>query len=348
MGDARKKAGDIKDGALIGLDPAGEKKVKASGGPRKPKGKPVTITDAVELWMERHVNENNKRPEARRDLFDKYVLPYWADLNVSDLTRQHGIDLVEVLEGKHGTTTANRSVQAAKAMINWMLRKGQTTLEYNPLLLIEADGKEVPRDRVLTDDEVRKIFKDLHGRDTIYSDILQILFYTGQRRGEVAGMTKQEIDLDAKVWSLPKERTKNSKPHQVHLSAPVLEIIEKRMASTDSDILFSASGTEPFQAWGRSKERLDDRCKVTGWTIHDIRRTVVTDMGEKLSGKPFAQPHIVEATINHISGAAKAGVAGVYNRAVYKDERIKLLNAWAAYLDNVILAADDTVVSLTA
>ena len=237
----------------MGLTQLARKKVKASGGPRKPKGKPVTITDAFELWMERHVNENNKRPEARRDLFDKYVLPYWADLNVSDLTRQHGIDLVEVLEGKHGTTTANRSVQAAKAMINWMLRKGQTTLEYNPLLLIEADGKEVPRDRVLTDDEVRKYSKTSTAATPSIPTSSRYFFYTGQRRGEVAGMTKQEIDLDAKVWSLPKERTKNSKPHQVHLSAPVLEIIEKRMASTDSDILFSASGTEPFQAWGRSK-----------------------------------------------------------------------------------------------
>ena len=114
------------------------------------------------------------------------------------------------------------------------------------------------------------------------------------------------------------------------------------MADTDGDMLFGENGTTAYSGWSRSKDRLVKRCKVEGWRLHDIRRTVVTDLNEYLK----APPHIVEAAVNHISGAAKAGVAGVYNRALYKEERIKLLDDWAAYLDSVILAADKKVVPL--
>jgi integrase len=343
LADARLEAADIKERAENeGYDPAGEKRIEALGAPRKPKENPVTIAEAVDTFMEIHVKKNNKNPDARREHFDRYIIPHLGELNISDLTRQHGIDLVELLEEKHGAPTANRAIQAARSMINILLDKNKIPLEYNPLNRIKADKREVARDRVLTDEEVRSIFKDLNSRDTLYSDILKVLFYTGLRRGEVAGMRRQEIDLDAKVLNLPKERTKNSKPHQVHLSDPVIEIIERRMAETDGDMLFGENGTTAYSGWSRSKDRLVKRCKVEGWRLHDIRRTVVTDLNEYLK----APPHIVEAAVNHISGAAKAGVAGVYNRALYKDERIKLLDDWAAYLDNVILTAEKKVVPL--
>ena len=66
------------------------------------------------------------------------------------------------------------------------------------------------------------------------------------------------------------------------------------------------------------------------WTWHDLRRTMVTHMNEM-----GAAPHVVEAVVNHITGAAKAGVAGVYNRALYLPERRRALEAWAEYVGHL-------------
>lgn len=98
-----------------------------------------------------------------------------------------------------------------------------------------------------------------------------------------------------------------------------------------TDLVFTTTGTTPFCGWSRSKARLDSRAQKLAalhpWTLHDLRRTLVTRMGEDL----HIPPHIVEAAVNHVSGT-KAGVAGTYNRAVYLDERAKALEAWAGYV----------------
>ena len=97
----------------------------------------------------------------------------------------------------------------------------------------------------------------------------------------------------------------------------------------------------PVSGFGKAKARLDERIeemrRLDGlepmplWTLHDLRRTMVTVMNEKLG---FA-PHVVEAVVNHMSGLAKVGVAGVYNRALYFDERRRALQNWADYVNGL-------------
>ncbi len=99
----------------------------------------------------------------------------------------------------------------------------------------------------------------------------------------------------------------------------------------------------PITNWSRAKEKLDKITGVENWRLHDIRRTVVTGMNEKLR----IEPHVVEAVVNHVSGAAKAGVAGVYNRAQYLEQRKAALQAWANHLMALVGdAPEDNVVDL--
>ena len=348
LADVRTKARNLKEQiANEGYDPAAEKSAaRSSTNPeRKSMARPRTWDDAIHQYLTQHIEKNGKGVKSRSDLFRVHIQPRWGHMLIDDTTRQHGIELVDEIEAQGHPVAANRAVGAARAVINWLLKKNKTGLEYNPLLLISADKEEVSRDRFLTDNETRVIWNDLVAHDTLYSDILKVLFYTGQRRGEVGGMTRGEVELGRKVWTLRKERTKNRRPHTVHLSAPVVDIIERRIANSAGDYIFGDTGDGPYKGWN-SKTRLDRRVNIPHWTIHDIRRTVVTGMTEYLSGERFAQPHIVEAVVNHISGTSKAGVAGVYNRAVHKEEREQLLDAWAAYLDNVILNLENKVVPL--
>ena len=122
-------------------------------------------------------------------------------------------------------------------------------------------------------------------------------------------------------------RTKNGRGHDVPLSDEALSILTS-VGSRDGRALIFGEGSGPFSGWSKSKERLDKRCGVTGWRLHDLRRTVVTGMAEL-----GTQPHVIEAVVNHVSGH-KAGVAGIYNRAIYAREKREALKQWSTYLMN--------------
>jgi integrase len=190
----------------------------------------------------------------------------------------------------------------------------------------------------------------------MFRDYFRLLLLTGQRRNEVAGMAWDEIrdlDGDDPRWEIPGERTKNHRDHIVPLAPAVVTILRRRWeaqrkqaqvavdtqsgrekARAKSKLVLSGTGETPLSGFSRAKVMLDKRvaalCKalrhkpLPPWRVHDLRRTAVTDMNEMGTA-----PHIVEAVVNHVSGAAKAGVAGVYNRALYLAERRAALEAWA-------------------
>ncbi|MGI9569548.1 MAG: tyrosine-type recombinase/integrase, partial [Desulfobulbia bacterium] len=149
----------------------------------------------------------------------------------------------------------------------------------------------------------------------------------------------KDLGTDNAIWTLPGSRTKNGREHLVPLSPAVVEII--RSIPETSPLLFSTNGVNPASGFSRAKRRLDKQIDllaeekgfspVKDWRLHDLRRTMVTMMNEELR----IAPHVVEACINHISGSAKAGVAGVYNRALYLDERREALNAWSGLILNI-------------
>ena len=109
-----------------------------------------------------------------------------------------------------------------------------------------------------------------------------------------------------------------------------------------SALVFTTNGTTPISGFSKAKSSLDHEvarfrnlsglATLPAWILHDLRRTMVTVMNEHLG----IQPHVIEAVVNHTSGVAKRGVAGVYNRALYLDDRRNALSRWAEYLDRLI------------
>lgn len=142
-------------------------------------------------------------------------------------------------------------------------------------------------------------------------------------------MRWQELDLEGAVWCLPAERTKNGKAHDVPLTEATTEILRNRERRDDRDLVFG-QGKGSFSGWSQAKARLDAHSGVSGWRVHDLRRTVVTGMAEL-----GIQPHVIEALVNHLSGH-KAGVAGIYNRAVYAAEKREAAAVWANHIDKIV------------
>lgn len=237
--------------------------------------------------------------------------------------RNIAIRLGEIAEA-HGPVAANRSRSTLSAFFSWAL--GEGLVEQNPVIGTNKQAEEKARERVLDDDELVFIWDAL--KDDHYSQIVRLLILTGQRRQEVAGMTWQELDIDNGIWSLPAKRTKNGAEHEVPLSNQAIKILTDTKRKDDRDFVFGF-GEGPFSGFSRCKVRFDKRCGVTSWTLHDLRRTMVTGMNEL-----GVAPHVVEVVINHVSGF-RSGVAGVYNRAKYTAEKRNALQLWADHVTSL-------------
>jgi integrase len=138
---------------------------------------------------------------------------------------------------------------------------------------------------------------------------------TGQRRSEISDLEWPEIDFDEKQINLPKKRVKNNRDHVVPLSPQALAIL-KSIEQTSKPVFHQRD-------WVKPKDDLDEKIKFGDWTVHDLRRTCSTGMGDL-----GVQPHIIEAVLNH----AVVGVAGVYNKASYLKEKRDALDQYAAWI----------------
>jgi integrase len=163
----------------------------------------------------------------------------------------------------------------------------------------------------------------------------------GQRRNEIAELRWHEVDLDRAVITLAGARTKNGRPHTIPLAATAREILTARWERRDPDrALVFGIGQGGFSGWADCKRQLDDEVKLPPWVIHDLQRSVATGMNE--IGIP---PWVVEAVLNHASGH-RAGVAGVYNRAVYETEKTTALARWDEHLMAAVEGRESNVATL--
>jgi integrase len=254
------------------------------------------------------------RPGSYRQVvrhLERLAAPLHA-LPVDAIDRQAIAARLNSIEQNSGAVTANRVRSTLSAMFAWGMRDGLVLA--NPVINTNK-REERPRERVLTDAELRLIWSALH--DSQYSTIIRLLMLTGQRVSEITGLRWSEIDLRRGVISLPGERTKNGRPHEIPMAATVRSLLKAQPRSDGRELVFG-EGAGPFSGLSRCKTALDqDIARLRGgkplpdWVHHDLRRSAATGMAEI-----GIQPHIIEAVLNHVSGH-KGGIAGIYNRAQY-------------------------------
>jgi integrase len=193
---------------------------------------------------------------------------------------------------------------------------------------VPLPAKEVARDRVLDDRELAQVILAARKIGGPHGGILELLALTGQRREEVAGLPWEELDLAQRIWTIPKARTKNAKAHIVHLSRQALTLLKR--ADQRGSLVFSLLGTKRFQDFTHAKRRIDQISGVTGWRLHDLRRTCVSGMA-----RLGIAPHVADKILNHQSGTI-SGVAAVYQRHEFQAERRAALDSWGAHIERVL------------
>ena len=151
-------------------------------------------------------------------------------------------------------------------------------------------------------------------------------------------MRRSELSDDGKTWTIPGERTKNHLTHIVPLPPLARDILAG--VEPIGNFMFSTTGKTPVAGFSKLRHRLDDKMQIPPWRLHDLRRTCATGMAEI-----GIAPHVVEACLNHVSGA-KAGVAGTYNRAAYAEEKKAALERWADHVSGLVTSRKAKVVPL--
>jgi integrase len=281
--------------------------------------------------------ERRLRPSTQREylrILTGHDTREWRNKPVAQITKRDVLNVLETMEQRGSPGAAKRALAYLRKFFKWCTERD--VIATAPTDRVPRSHPEVKRDRVLSTEELRYVVRAVNEDATIFGRVILLLLLTGQRRAEVAGLRWAELpNLDAEdpVWEIPGERTKNKQFHLVPLSAQVQRIICEMPRV--GPLVFTTTQATPVSGFGKAKARIDRRIEeirrasgiapMAAWTLHDLRRTMVTVMNERL-GVP---PHVVEAVVNHASGLAKAGVAGVYNRALYLDDRRKALESWA-------------------
>jgi integrase len=280
---------------------------------------------------------------------ETHLTKHWQPLgtkSIHDITSSDVSERLGKITKERGPFAANRARATLSSFYSWAI--GEGVAHHNPVVGTARRAKETPRDRVLSDAELVAIWNGCNGDD--YGRIVRLLILTGQRRDEVGGIRRNEINIADRKWNIPRERTKNGRSHVVHLSDPAIAILRtaiEREGRQDREAIFGEGNSgRSFSGWSKCKERLDKRiaeatqAKPADWRLHDIRRTVATHMAEL-----GVLPHVIEACLNHISGH-KAGVAGVYNRAVYAAETRQAFDLWAAHVEALLAGKPASNVTL--
>jgi integrase len=211
-------------------------------------------------------------------------------------------------------------------LFSWLLQHRRVAA--NPCTSVHRPETPKARDRVLSNAEIRSFWNADVGDP--YASVIKMLLLTGCRLNEVVGMKWAEIGDDGVTWTIPGERTKNHRPHVVPLAPLARDLLANAKRIEGCPFVFTATGTA-VGGWSRHKMHLDAAMKPAApWVLHDLRRTAATGMAEI-----GIAPHIIEAVLNHVSGA-RAGVAGVYNRAAYLPEKTAALERWAAHVEGLV------------
>jgi integrase len=339
---ARERAGEISGAARRGMDLVASERREAN---RK------TIADLVPTYLE--ARKGTLR-DTSLELLSYYLNDSWKNLHsrfVDEVRRPDVVAELDKLERTSGKVSADRARSALATFFDWCLDRGFT--ESNPVVRIKNRASSGGRERVLSAAELRAVWKacealdaealdrqrtqELPQRGHAYSRIVRLLVLTGQRRDEVGGLCRSEVNEAERRLELPAERTKNGRPHFVPLVRAAWGLLTQGWPKGFVFGRFEGSNAG-FGGWSKAKAELDARITkardgkpLPHWTVHDLRRTFVTGWAEY----KIADDALAELTINHVSGTRR-GVRGTYDRSQRLEERRAALERWAAWVERTV------------
>lgn len=294
----------------------------------RPDDNPSFRFDAVvQAFVDRHCLQRNRASTAKETqrLLRKHFVAAWGQRDIRDLRQADINSVVDGLVEDGRPSEANHALGVVKTLFSWCFDRDM--LIANPCAKVKKPAKHGKRSRTLSEDELKKVWHASLGEGFPFGPLVQLLLLTGQRRGEIAQMQWQQLDFNARCWTIPESIAKNGREHVLPLSDAAVEILQS-MPRLNKTYVFPARGNDKATVSGFSKPkvRLEMVVGASDWTLHDLRRTTATYLA-----RLGTAPHVIERILNHVSGSF-GGVAGVYNRHAYLEEMRAAMQQWGEWL----------------
>lgn len=310
---AREKANEMLRQVDQGIDPSKQRRTPD-----------MKVSSVCRDFIRLHAMPRNKSWREAERVLEREFIETLGERDIRDITRWDVVERMDAAIMRDAAYQANRILSHVRKLFNWCVERG--ILETSPIRGLRPQSKETSRERVLSDDELIRVLRACQNEAYPFRQIVPMLLATAQRRGELTQMRWSEIDLEEKLWVIPAERAKNGKKHYVPLSPFALALLNEVPRFLDCDFVFTTTHNTPVSGYSKWLRRLCAESGTSEWRYHDLRRTAATNLARL--GVP--QP-VTEKILNHVSGII-SGVAAVYNRHDYADEKCEALDRWGERL----------------
>ena len=306
------------------------KRIKRGETPReKPLQQPNSFRSIAESWIRRHVDENELRskPEIER-ILTKYLFPKWAERPFTEIRRDDASTLMDKISVDHGKYQANAVLAVLCSIAGWYAEEKDERY-ISPFHGRRLRRKTKARDRFLSDDEIRVVWKQA-GYCGTYGNFVRLLLLTGQRREKVQHIRWSDISTDG-TWTIPRDHERQKGTGELLKLPPLaLQVIETQPKIDGNAFVFASDRTSgPIVGLGRCQNQFRDNCALEQeWRLHDLRRTARTIMS-----RIKIEPHVAERVLGHTVGST---VARTYDRFEYFEPKAHALAALAAEIERII------------
>jgi integrase len=320
LSQARQRATEIKDSAARGIEP------KPASRPSPPAAD--TLQAIAERFMDERARAGLRSAWPTERALRRELLAALGDRPVVDITRQELREVFNAIRDRGAGRMANRVFSIAKTFFGWAVEN--EILPASPMADLKRPVKsEASRDRVLSDGELARVWHAVEELHPPRRDCVRMLALCGTRRNETAAMRWDEIDLARREWTIPASMTKNKITHCVYLSDQALAVINAQRDRVEGcEYVFSYDGRGPITNvstyFARLAQKLDLDIRV-----HDLRRSFASGL-QRLG----VQPVVIDKCLNHSS--VIRGVAAVYLRASYADERRAAMASWGKHVAGLL------------
>ena len=316
LADARKEALAASGAVARGRDPLDEMRkaeAKASN----------TLKSIFDDYMGRDGARLRSAGERRR-VFERYILPVLGAKQIDAIKRPDITKLLDRVEDENGPVQADHVLAVLRKLFNWYAARAD---DFNsPIVRGMAKTKphERRRQRTLADDELRAVWKTAEQGQGPFPALVRFLLLTATRRDEGGNIRRQERDGD--TWIIPGTRHKSKKDFLLPLSPQAAKLLDAMPTIGKKGFVFTNDGKTPISGWSKYKAAFDTACGVTGWTLHDLRRTA-----RSLMSRGGVDPDHAERALGHVI----PGIRGTYDRFAFHDEKKAAFVTLAAQLDRL-------------
>jgi integrase len=291
-----------------------------------PPVKPDSFRAVAANYFKRHVAAKGllSAPESERVL-NKYILPAWAELDFVAIRRSDVAALLDRIEDHHGPSQADAALALVRGICNWFATRHDDYVSPIARGMRRSNPKSSERSRILDDDEIRIIWRTAEGQGT-FGGFVMLALLTAQRREKLASMRWDDVS-NAGEWLVPLKDRQKGTGGALMLPDAAIAVVRAQPRIASNPYVFAGRADGHFGGYSPRKRAFDAKAKIAPWVIHDLRRTA-----RSLMSRAGVRPDIAERVMGHVI----RGVAGVYNRHSYREEKADALRRLAGLIDGIV------------